>query len=320
MLLHIGGATPASVAAVVTVIFLLIFAMSFAFGSVPENERRFTKPWLRAWLKASAPRLVIAALFSVGVFVGSALWGSASSAAANCENPLPPLSGGAITDARLVTAIGSLNDMADAADSGDTARVQTLFYTTDAHNLTHDIDRALRQNDAGAAKKLCAHVIALENQIGGPLDLTAISQQTKVIAADLQNARGILAASTIATPITTGGLDPCAQSLPAITTGQLSASRLTVAISELRRAGSFAANGDQNNAQATFVGDPHNLSHDIDGPLRAVDSGLALKLCQSIVAIELHLGDKYDAQTMQTEAEKAADLIQQAGLALGILP
>jgi len=320
VLLHIGGATPASVAAVVTVIFLLIFAMSFAFGSVPDGERKFTKPWLRAWLRASAPRLAIAAVFSVGVFVGSALFGSGSSAAAGCENPLAPLSGGAITDARLVLAIGSLDDMTTTARSGDTERVRTLFYTTDAHNLTHDIDRSLRANDAGAAKKLCAHVVALENQIKpGDLDLAAISQQTTNIATDLQNARGILAASTISTPVVTAGFDPCAQPLTAITTDQLNKSRLTSAIEDLRKAAIFAQNGDQNSAQAAFIGDPHNLSHDIDGPLRAANNDLAVQLCQSIVAIELHLGDKYDAQIMQTQTTKAADLIQQAGVALGIL-
>jgi len=317
VLLHVGGATPASVAAVVTVIFLLIFAMSFAFGPVPEGGRKFTRPWLRAWLKASAPRLVIAAVFSVSVFVASALWGGGtSSSASNCDNPLPTLSGGAITDARLVTAIGSLNDMADAAQSGDTERVKTLFYTTDAHNLTHDIDRPLRENDADAAKKLCAHVIALENQIGGPLDLTAISQQTRDIAADLQSARGILAA--VRTPIVTG-LDPCGQPLQAITTDPLSAPRLESAIQAMRQVAQLAGSDDAAAAQTKFAGEPHNITHDIDGPLRNVDHDLAVNLCQSILDIELHLGDKYDAQIMQTEAEKAADLIQQAGVALGIL-
>jgi hypothetical protein len=320
VLLHIGGTSPAGVAAVIAVIFLLIFAMSFAFGPVPEGERRFTAPWFRAWLRASTPRLAIAAAFASVIFVGSALWGGGgSSSAANCENPLAPLSGGAITDARLVTAIGALNDMTSAAQSGDTERMRTLFYTTDAHNLTHDIDRPLRQNNVDAATRLCEHVVTLESQIGGQLDLTAIAQQTTNIAADLQAARGILAAITIATPVVTAGFDPCAQPLAAITTDQLTAQRLQAAIDELHKAATFAQNGNQNDAQAAFVGDPHNLSHDIDGPLRTTDNSLAVKLCQSIVAIELHLGDKYDAQIMQTEATTAADLIQQAGQALGIL-
>lgn len=319
MLLHIGGTSPAGVAAVVAVIFVLIFAMSFAFGSVPEGERRFTRPWLRAWLHASAPRLAVAAVFAASVFTASALWGSGSSSAANCENPLAPLSGGAITDARLILAIGSLDDMTSAANSGDTERVRTLFFTTDAHNLTHDIDRILRQNNVDAATRLCEHVVALENQIGGKLDVTEISKNTTNIAADLKSARGILAAITIATPVVTAGFDPCAQPLQAITTDPLSASRLQSAIDDLHNAATFAQNGDQNSAQAAFVGDPHNLSHDIDGPLRTADNDLAVQLCQSIVAIELHLGDKYDPQIMQTESTKAADLIQQAGETLGIL-
>jgi len=58
---------------------------------------------------------------------------------------------------------------------------------------------------------------------------------------------------------------------------------------------------------------------DIDGPLRGVDRDLALNLCHSIVAIELHLGTKYDAQVMQAEAAKSAGYLQQAGRELGIL-
>ena len=326
MLLHIGGTSPAGVASVVAVIFLLIFAMSFAFGSVPEGERRFTGPWARAWLRASAPRFAIAAVFAASVFTASVLWGSGSSSAANCENPLAPLSGGAITDPRLLLAIGSLDDMAEAADAGDSARVQTLFFTTDAHNLTHDIDRVLRQNNVDAATRLCEHVVALEAitpELGkSPVDpkvLATASTQTRNIAADLQTARGILAAVTIVTPVVTSGFDPCAQPLQAITTDQLTAQRLQSAIGDLHKAATFAQGGDQNGAQAEFVGDPHNLSHDIDGPLRIADNDLAVQLCRSIVAIELHLGDKYDAQIMQTESSKAADLIQQAGETLGIL-
>jgi flagellar biosynthesis regulator FlaF len=317
--LHVGGATPASVAAVVTVIFLLIFAMSFAFGPVPEGERKFTTPWFTAWFRASAPRLVVAGAFSVGIFVASALWGGGTSSSASiCENPVPPLSGGAITDARLVVAIASFNDMTAAAQSGDTERVRTLFYTTDAHNLTHDIDRTLRQNDAGAAKTLCVHVIELENQVGGPFELGPIAQQTRNLAADLENARGIFAASTIVTPVVTTGLDFCSQPSSRITALPLSPQRLQSAIDAMRQAAQRATSGDATGAQEAFF-EPHNLSHDIDTPLRAVNNDLAVELCKSIVAIELHLGLNYDAEIMQTEAEKTADLIQQAGEALGIL-
>jgi hypothetical protein len=318
VLLHIGGASPASVGAVVALIFLLIFAMSFAFGSVPEGERKFTRPWANAWLKASAPRFAIAAAFAVAVFVGSALFGSPASTASGCDNPLPPLTGATITDARLVTAIDSLNEMTSAANSGDQERVRTLFFTTDAHNLTHDIDRPLRQQDLASARTLCSHVIALENQIAGPLELPQIATQTRNIADDLQKARGILAAVLITTPVATAGFDPCAQPLPAITTEPLTNQRIQSAIDQLHQASQLAQSGDKAGAQAAFVGAPHNLTHDIDAPLRGVDGDLAVRLCQSIVAIELHLGDKYDAQVMQTQASTSADLLARAASALGI--
>ncbi len=320
MLLHVGATTPAGVAAVIVVIFLLIFAMSFAFGPVPEGGGHFDKRWAGAWFRASAPRFLIAGAFAAAVLVGALLWGNAgSSSAAGCNGPLPPLTGTAITDARILLGIQALNDMAAAADNGDRDRVRTLFFTEDAHNLSHDIDRPLRQVAPDLARQLCQNVIAFENQIAGPVDPAVVSVQTKAIAADFQQARGILSASSIVTPAVAGALDACSQPLQAVTTGQLTAQRIQTAIGQMRQAGQLAASGDEAGAQAAFVADPHNLTHDIDGPLRGVDLDLALNLCHSIVAIELHLGAKYDAQVMQTEAAKSAGYLQQAGQKLGIL-
>jgi hypothetical protein len=302
------------------VIFLLIFAMSFAFGPVPEGESHLGKQWMIAWLRASAPRFAIAGAFAGVVLVGALLWGNVgSSSAAGCNNPLPPLTGTAITDARILSGIQALNDMTAAAQAGDRDRVRTLFFTEDAHNLSHDIDRPLRAQDPTLARQLCLSVIAFENQIAGPVDPTAVEAQTKAIAADFQQARGILSASSIVTPAVVGTLDPCAQPLQSITTDPLSEQRLQTAIATMHKAGQLAAAGDEAGAEAAFVGDPHNLTHDIDGPLRGVDRDLALNLCHSIVAIELHLGAKYDAQVMQTEATKGAVYLQQAGRELGIL-
>ncbi len=320
VLLHVGATTPAGVAAVITVIFLLIFAMSFAFGPIPEGSGRLDKSWVRAWLRASLPRFAIAGAFAGAVLIGALVWGSAgSSSASGCNNPLPPLTGTSITDARIVLAIQTLNDMATAADQGDRDRIRTLFFTEDAHNLSHDIDRPLRQLDDSLARQLCQNVIALENQIAGPVDPAAVAIDVRAIADNFQQARGILSAGSIVTPSVAGTLDPCSQPLQAITTDRLTPERIQSAIDEMRRAGQLAAAGDEAGAEAAFVADPHNLTHDIDGPLRGVDMGLALDLCHSIVSIELHLGDKYDAQVMQTEAARSADYLQQAGQALGIL-
>jgi hypothetical protein len=254
------------------------------------------------------------------VLIGALLWGNAgSSSASSCNNPLPPLTGTAITDARILTGIQALSDMTAAAQVGDRDRVRTLFFTEDAHNLSHDIDRPLRAQDPALAKQLCLSVIAFENQIAGPVDPGAVETNTKAIAGDFQQARGVLSASSIVTPAVVGTLDPCAQPLQAITNDSLSAQRLQAAIATMQQAGQLAASGDEAGAEAAFVGDPHNLTHDIDGPLRGVDRDLALNLCHSIVAIELHLGAKYDAQVMQTEAAKSAGFLQQAGQELGIL-
>lgn len=317
MLLHVGGTTTAGLGAVIAVIFLLFFSMSFAFGPIPEGEHKFSRAWVRAWFRASAPRLAIAGAFAGAILGAALLWGNSSSTSASgCDNPLPPFTGGNISDARIATAIASLNEMSEAATNGDRERVRTLFYTSDAHNLTHDIDRPFREKNDAAAKTLCAHVIALENQVAGPFELDAIAKQTQDIAADLAIARTVLPNNP--TPAVSV-LDPCAQPLPAITNDQLSPQRIQTAAGKLREAAAFAENGDAAGAQGAFAGDPHNITHDIDGPLRGVDAALATNLCRSILAIETHLGDKFDAQVMQEEAAKSADYLEQAGRALGII-
>jgi hypothetical protein len=319
-LLRIGATTPAGMAAVV-VIFLLIFAISFAFGPVPHGERRFSSRWIAAWARASAPRIAIAGAFAGAVLAGALLWGnvgSGSDTASGCANSMPPLTGVAVTDARILTGISSFSEMAQAADDGDGDRVRTLFFTEDAHNLTHDIDRPLRQQSADLGKQLCQNVIALENQIAGQIDPGAVATQTRDIADDLQRARNVLKGVLTPTPAVVSG-DPCSHPIGAVTADPLTAQRVQNAIDDMRKSAQLAAAGDQNGAQTAFSGDAHNITHDIDGPLRQTDEALAVKLCEAVLVIELHLGANYDFQVMQSEATKAANDLQLAGQELGIL-
>ena len=318
MLLHIGATTPAGVALTVAVIFLLIFAMSFAFGPVPEGGRRFSREWAMGWLRASIPRMLIAGLFAGAVLVGALAYGNNSSASpSSCDSTLPPLTGTAVTDQRISVAINSLNQMVDAANQGDTSQVSTIWYTSDAHNLTHDIDRPLRTANEGAAKSLCQNVIALENVMVGQIVASKVVTDAQQVADLLQQARPILASQT-STPFPVI-VTPCDQPVGAVTSTPLTRQRLQAGIDSLNQASSLAGAGDEAGAQTAFTGDAHNLTHDIDEPLRAADEQLAIKLCQSVVDIEGHLGTKYDAGVMQREAAALAGYIQQGGKELGIL-
>ena len=186
VILHVGGASAVAVLVTIVAIFFLIFAMSFAVGAVPEGQRRFSGEWFSAWFRTSLPRLIIAGAFSVLLFVGSALSGSSSTTNAQiCDSPLAPLTGQSVSNLRLNAAISGLRDIASAAREGDAPAAQLLFYTTDAHNVTHDVAGPLFSADRDLARTLCESVVGLENEIAGEL-------RPEVIAAHAESSAGLL--------------------------------------------------------------------------------------------------------------------------------
>jgi hypothetical protein len=196
-------------------------------------------------------------------------------------------------------------------------KLRTIWLTTDAHNLTHDIDGPLRKEDANLAKSLCEKVVALENQMVGQIVTSVVANQAQVVGDALQQARPLLRENgSSPTPVI---VQTCDLPVGAVTTQPLTETRLTGAIAQLRQASTLAAAGDGDGAQAAFSGDAHNLTHDIDGPLRTGDHDLAVNLCKAVVDIEQHLGANYDASVMQDQASTAADMIEQGGRELGIL-
>jgi hypothetical protein len=316
VLLHIGGASTAGVIVAVAVIFLMIFAMSFAFGAVPEGKRRFSRDWMVAWIRASLPRLVVAAAFSAAIGAGAIVGGDSSNgAAADCGRPLAPYTGNPVTPSRLLGAIAGMQNIADAAREGDISRAQTIFYTQDAHALTHDIDPILRDAAPDLGRRLCEQVIALENEMTGTPDATAVAVRADSIAAILQEAQPYVSVQT-RPPVTSGGV---CDSPVAPVGGALTAARLETAIADMRETARLAATGDQAAAEAAFSGEAHNITHDLDGPLRRENEELAIELCLSIIEIERSFGTAYDAALVQREAEKSAGLLEDAGRALGII-
>ena len=322
MLLHVGGASTASVLVAVTVIFLLIFSMSFAFGPVPEGKRRYSGEWMSAWLKASAPRLAVAFVFSALLFTGSALFGGDNSngtaGAVSCEQTLSPVTGNEVTTTRVLLAADGMQQIETAATEGDRDRVRTLFFTSDAHNLTHDLDPVLRPLDDSLGRQLCEQVIGLEEQMASDFDNPTVAQLAKDISATLLEAQQIFRGNTTTPGPGTG---PCEQPLVSVTDEPLAEGRLNDAIAALRETADLARSGDNESASAKFYNqDAHNISHDIDGPLRQQNLELAIDLCLSILEIERNFGSiSYDAEVVATEADRSADLLQQAGEEMRIL-
>jgi hypothetical protein len=320
MILHIGGASAGTVLVTVLAIFFLIFAMSFAIGPVPEGKRRFSRPWVRAWVRASLPRMLIAGVFAALVFTGSALSGGGQSEAeiaALCERPLAPLTGNAVTEPRLATAISSMNDIAAAARNGDTSRVQTLWFTTDAHNVSHDIDAPIRLEQPSLASDLCESVIKLENEMAGDQRSDVIERQATNLAAYMEEARDVLSFAT-SSPIP-GASGACANPIGAVTADPLTAERLQTAADDLLEVSGLAGSGEVEQAAQVFAGDAHNITHDIDLPLRNSDTSLAVSLCESVVLLEVQMGGARDVTVIAREAAAAAGILEEAGRALGIL-
>lgn len=318
MLLHVAS-TPAGAAVTVSLIFLLIFAMSFAFGPVPEGGRRFSGEWARAWLRASIPRLIVAGIFAGVVLAGALSYGNTSTQAAiNCDKSVPPLTGTAVDDPRILVAISNLGQMVDAANNNDAERARTIWLTSDAHNLSHDVDGPLRKVALDSARSLCEKVIVLENVMVGQLVTDRVSTAAAAVAEALQEARPTLRINgASATSVTQG---PCEKPLGAITSDSLTAERLQNAIEQLRQVSTLAGSGDKAGAEALFAGEAHNITHDIDGPLRENDDQLAIDLCLAVSEIEGNLGASYDGEIVASKASETADYLEQGGRALGILP
>jgi hypothetical protein len=95
--------------------------------------------------------------------------------------------------------------------------------------------------------------------------------------------------------------------------------RLEAAIAKMREVETAAEAGGVQAANAAFAGDTHDITHDIDPPLREADELLAQDLCASIVAIEQELGREPDLELLATRADIAAGLLEDSGRALGVL-
>lgn len=191
ILLHFGGVGTYTAAAAIAAVFAALFALSFLFGRRPKGSRVLSREWAMAWLKASLPRLAVVAAFSGALFAASSLAGggqAATLAERACQRPAAPFTSSAVTRERLAGAIAGLRRLAQAAAAGDRDGAPGLFFGTDAHNVTHDIDAPLRQRDAALGEELCRSMITLEMQLSGDRKMDVVRREAESTAAILERA------------------------------------------------------------------------------------------------------------------------------------
>ncbi len=189
--LHFGGAGTYTAAAVVAGVFVALFALSFLWGHRPQGSRVFSKRWAGQWLRASFPRLIVAGAFSGALFAASSLAGgrqAATLAERACQQPAAPFTTQAVTAERLAAAVAGLQKLAAAAAAGDRDGAPSLFFGTDTHNVTHDIDGLLRKTDPALGKEICRSMVVLELQLAGSRNLTVVRQEAARSAELLQRA------------------------------------------------------------------------------------------------------------------------------------
>jgi len=118
-------------------------------------------------------------------------------------------------------------------------------------------------------------------------------------------------------PTDTAGV--CAAPIPAITSARVTTARFEGAVAKMNEVQQAADSGDEAAARAAFAGDTHDITHDIDMPLRAADPELARDLSESMLSLEQQFASTPDLQAVGAEAGIAAELVQESGRALDLI-
>lgn len=178
--LHGAGASAFDEAFIAILAFVLIFTLSFAFGNPPEGGRRLSGAWARSWLRASLLRLAVAGLFSTAVFFASAQFGGGGDGTSACDQPLPPLSAGPLTEEDFRIAELGADRVAELARQGNVNAASNWFFTQ-VHAFTHNVDQPLRAENDELAKGLCRAVLQIESELLSGGDAATIAEEAAVI-------------------------------------------------------------------------------------------------------------------------------------------
>ena len=111
----------------------------------------------------------------------------------------------------------------------------------------------------------------------------------------------------------------CTRTIPSLTDQPLTRSTFEAADDDLSAMIDLAEASDVTGAQVAFF-EPHNLTHNVDGPLRQVDEALAIRLCNEVVIMESELAGNRDPSVMAEQARKIREILAAAAAALGVEP
>lgn len=112
----------------------------------------------------------------------------------------------------------------------------------------------------------------------------------------------------------------CQSPIGALSNTPLSKARIESAADNMALIADAATNGDLVQAQTLFFGETHNLTHDIDTPLRQVDEGLARALCDNVLTLEQEMPrGTPNMDLIATSSQGAAGQLGEAADELGNL-
>jgi hypothetical protein len=111
----------------------------------------------------------------------------------------------------------------------------------------------------------------------------------------------------------------CTRTIPSLTDQPVTESLFRAADDELSEMIDLAEAGDVNGAQVAFF-EPHNLTHNVDEPLRRMDEALAIRLCNEVVIIEEELVGNRDSSVVAEQARKIREILSDIAAALDMEP
>ena len=110
----------------------------------------------------------------------------------------------------------------------------------------------------------------------------------------------------------------CMRTLPSLNDEPLTQSAFQAADAGLATTIESAKADDADEAEAAFFGLPHDLTHNVDSPIRELDESLAIRLCNEVVVMEEELAGNQDPSVIEEQARKIREILTIIAAALGM--
>lgn len=110
-----------------------------------------------------------------------------------CGTPLPPLTDDPLTAERFEEASAGLDETIVQAEQDAPQEALVAFFLL-SHDLTHDVDAPLREQDGALAIRLCNAVLQLEELVGQETDgetVAELARSTRDLLSETQDALSV---------------------------------------------------------------------------------------------------------------------------------